>query len=233
MIGCLCIHGFTGSPYEVAPLVSYLEKETNWLLKVPTLPGHGDELQLKGVTYQQWLQHAEQELEDLMVKCDTIYIIGFSMGGLIASYLATKYPVNKLVLLSAAAYYINLKQLAEDIKGMVRDTVKGELSRNELFLRYKKKITATPIGATIEFRKMVSLIRPLLSEVKAPTFIAQGESDGIVPIKSAQYLFETISASKKEILYIPESKHHICHCEQNELLFQRVLTFLQKDGTGG
>jgi carboxylesterase len=228
MIGCLCIHGFTGSPYEVAPLVSFLEKNTDWLLRVPTLPGHGDTLQLRGVTYKQWLQHSENELRWLMSKCEKVYVIGFSMGGLIASYLATKFPIDKLVLLSAAAYYINLKQLAMDIKDMVRDSFKGNLTSNELFLRYKKKITATPIEATIQFRKVVTKVRPILPEIKIPTFIAQGEVDGIVPIKSAQYLYEQIGTKTKEILYIPNSKHHICHCDQNELLFEKILLFLQE-----
>jgi carboxylesterase len=226
MIGCLCIHGFTGSPYEVAPLVDFLEKRTDWLLRTPTLPGHGDTLRLKGVSYQEWLEYAEQELEWLLDQCEEVYIIGFSMGGIIASYLATKYSINKLVLLSAAAYYINLKQLAEDMKEVVRDSLKGNLASNELFQRYKKKILETNIGSTIQFRKLVSEIRPMLPQVKVPTLIAQGEADGIVPMKSAQYLYDTIGAKKKEILYIPKSKHHICHCEENELLFDKILSFL-------
>jgi carboxylesterase len=215
-----------GSPYEVAPLVSFLKKRTDWLLRVPTLPGHGETLQLKGVSYQEWLEHAEQELQFLLDQCEEVYIIGFSMGGIIASYLAAKYSINKLVLLSAAAYYINLKQLTEDMKEIVRDSLKGNLASNELFQRYKKKIIETNIGATIQFRKLVSAIRPMLPDVKVPTLIAQGEADGIVPMKSAQYLYEHIGASTKEILYIPKSKHHICHCEENELLFERILSFL-------
>jgi carboxylesterase len=226
-IGCLCIHGFTGSPYEVAPLVAFLEKNTDWLLRVPILPGHGETLQLKGIPYQQWLQYAEQELLRLQAECDQVYLIGFSMGGIIASYLATKYPVDKLVLLSAAAYYINIKQLADDLKEMVRDSLKGNLSSNELFQRYKRKVMDTPISATIQFRKLVSEIRPTLPDVRVPTLIAQGEADGIVPIKSAQYLYKSIGATKKEILYIPGSKHHICHCQLKEQLFQKILAFLE------
>ncbi|KPD00014.1 hypothetical protein LR69_01687 [Geobacillus sp. BCO2] len=40
MIGCLCIHGFTGSPEEVAPLADYLRERTDWVIETPTLPGH-------------------------------------------------------------------------------------------------------------------------------------------------------------------------------------------------
>lgn len=139
MIGCLCIHGFTGSPYEVEPLVDFLKKHTDWEIAAPTLPGHGETLQLKGVRYKDWIKHAEEELKKLMVKCETVYVIGFSMGGLIAAYLAVNYPVKKLVLLSPAAYYVNPKQLAADIRKMVKDTFRGELQNNDLYLRYKKK----------------------------------------------------------------------------------------------
>jgi carboxylesterase len=229
MIGCLCIHGFTGSPYEVEPLVEFLKERTDWKLSVPTLPGHGETLSLKGIRYQQWIEYAETELKILLQKCDTVYIIGFSMGGLIASFLASKYPVDKLVLLSAAAYYLNPKQLASDIKIIFQDSLQGKLFNNELFLRYKRKIKETPFTATVQFRKLVSFIRPILPQVVVPTLIAQGECDGIVPPKSAEYLYRTISAQQKKLTYIKHSKHHICYCDEKEALFSQVLAFLTVD----
>lgn len=226
MIGCLCIHGFTGAPFEVAPLVDYLKERTDWRFAVPTLPGHGETLDLKGVHYHDWIAHAEKSLKDLMETCDTIYVIGFSMGGLIASYLATHYPVKRLVLLSAAAYYVNPKQLSLDIKEIVKDSFKGNLASNELFIRYKRKIKATPLSATLQFRTLVSKVRPLLGEISIPTFIAQGESDGIVPPKSAQYLYQRIGAEQKKLIYIKNSKHLICHSDEREQLFAEVIQFL-------
>jgi carboxylesterase len=228
MIGCLCIHGFTGAPFEVAPLVDYLKERTDWRFSVPTLPGHGETLDLKGVHYHDWIAHAEKSLKDLMETCDTIYVIGFSMGGLIASYLATHYPVKRLVLLSAAAYYVNPKQLSMDIKEIVKDSFKGNLASNELFIRYKRKIKATPLSATLQFRTLVSKVRPLLGEISIPTFIAQGESDGIVPPKSAQYLYQRIGAQQKKLIYIKNSKHLICHSDEREQLFAEVIQFLDE-----
>nr|WP_263323823.1 alpha/beta fold hydrolase [Neobacillus sp. Marseille-Q6967] len=228
MIGCLCIHGFTGAPYEVEPLAEYLNIHTDWVISVPTLPGHGVTLSLKGVHYQQWIDHAENELKKLIQSCDQVYVIGFSMGGMIASYLAAKYPVDKLVLLSAAALYLNPKQMASEIRSMVKDTIKGNLSNNELFQRYKRKIKATPITATFQFRRLVSFIKPLLPQVEVPTLIAQGECDGVVPPKSAEYLYRTISAKTKKLAYIKDSNHHICHCEEKEALFSEVYDFLME-----
>ncbi len=226
MIGCLCIHGFTGAPSEVDPLVQYLKKETDWRLAVPTLPGHGDTLNLKGVQYNEWIKHAEHELEALLDVCEKVYVVGFSMGGMIASYLTVHFPVEKLVLLSAAAYYVNPKQLALDIGTMFKDVYRGKLSENELFLRYKRKIKETPVAATIQFRKLVNQVLP---EINVPTFIAQGEVDGVVPPKTAQYLYNHICSSSKKLFYIKNSKHLICHCDERDDLFDNILNFLQHE----
>lgn len=226
MIGCLLIHGFTGSPFEVAPLAQSLKERTDWKIVVPTLPGHGDELSLKGIKHNEWIAHAEKELKSLLKECDTVYVVGFSMGGLIASYLASAYPVEKLVLLSAAAYYVNPRQLAFDVKEMMKDTVKGRLKQNELFRRYTRKIKDTPMTATLQFRRLVSEIKPILNDVKVPTLIAQGESDGIVPPKSAFYLYENIGAEVKRLIFYKNSKHLICHCDEKEHLFDEVYDFL-------
>jgi carboxylesterase len=229
MIGCLCIHGFTGSPNEVAPLAEYLHKRTDWMIKTPTLPGHGQRLQLKGITYDQWFQSAEEELQALMEKCETVYVVGFSMGGVIAVYLAEKYKIDKLVLLSAAFYYVNPRQLIKDIREIVRDGWRS-FRENPLFIRYKNKIFATPLTAILEFRKLVNEVRPLLPHVHVPVLIVQGEKDGIVPPKSARYLYERIGSSKKKLLFLPASYHHVCHGPDRHVLFTEVEKFLLENG---
>ncbi|WP_338752860.1 alpha/beta hydrolase [Bacillus sp. FJAT-52991] len=228
MIGCLCIHGFTGSPYEVEPLVNYLKEKTDWKIVAPTLPGHGETLSLKGVTYQQWLEHAEKELQMLLSQCEQVYIVGFSMGGLISVYLAERYPVEKLILLSAAAKYINVRQLITDICEMLKDAKNGQLLKNELFLRYKGKVFSTPLSATQQFRKMVKQVTPLIEKINVPTFIAQGLADGIVPPKSADFIYQKISSTDKEIYYSKTAKHHICHTGDKEELFNKIFTFLNR-----
>jgi carboxylesterase len=229
MIGCLCIHGFTGSPEEVAPLAEYLRKRTDWIVKTPTLPGHGEELQLRGITYDQWFQAAEQELQALMDECETVYVIGFSMGGVIAVYLAEKYRIDKLVLLSAAFYYVNPLQLWKDIRDMLRNGWR-RIGEHPLFIRYKNKMRSTPLTAVLEFRKLVNEVRPRLPYVHVPVLIVQGEKDGIVPLKSAYYLYQRIGSPKKKLLFLPESYHHVCHSTDRHVLFAEVGNFLMGNG---
>src|SRR5690625_7902218 len=97
---CLILHGFTGGPYEVEPLTKYLRDRTDWTVVVPVLEGHGKELQLQDVTYEKWIKDAEDALMDLQKRCNEVYVIGFSLGVMIAACLVTVYRVAQLVLLS-------------------------------------------------------------------------------------------------------------------------------------
>ena len=229
MIGCLCLHGFTGGPYEIEPITEYLQKNTDWILSVPTYPGHGTELSLKGRTHKEWLQEAENAYLELREKADKIYIVGFSMGGVIAGYLASKYGCDKLILLNASAYYLNPGQMIKDIANMMISGFNGQLKDHELYKRYRKKLLDTPLSATREFRKLVKMLKPELAQISAPTLIVQGECDGLVPRKSAEFLYGTISASNKRICYFKESKHMICHDVEKDQLIDEVYQFLMSE----
>jgi carboxylesterase len=226
MIGCLCLHGFTGGPYEIEPITEYLQENTDWLLSIPTYPGHGTELSLKGITHQDWLDEAEKAYVELREKTDKIYIVGFSMGGMIGGYLASKYGCDKLILLNASAYYLNPAQMIKDIGNMVMSGFNGQLKDHELYKRYRKKLLDTPLSATREFRKLVKTLKPAFSEIHTPTLIVQGECDGLVPKKSAEFLYATIAASNKRICYFRDSKHMICHDVEKDQLIEEVFQFL-------
>lgn len=92
MVACLCIHGFTGSPSEVKPLADYLREHTDWDVLAPTLPGHDHLRHLKNVTYKDWIVFVDSILSQMLKEDDEVYIIGFSMGGLLAGWLARHYP---------------------------------------------------------------------------------------------------------------------------------------------
>jgi len=226
MIGCLVIHGFTGSPYEVEPLANYLKEKTNWQVEVPTLPGHGPQLNLEDVTYKEWIKGAEEALKRLRDTVDEIYIIGFSMGGMIAGYLASKYNVEKLVLLAASRKYLSFKQIAIDIGMAVGDRVKGTLHENKMYLHYKNKLGTVPMKANIEFMRLVRYTKPYLKKVDSPVLIAQGHQDGMVPYKTIYHLDKEINSDRKQVVLFDQSKHQLCLGEDKDRINNMVLQFL-------
>lgn len=227
--GVLCIHGFTGGPYELYPLVDFLHANTDWTIVVPTLPGHGETLDLKKLTAENWMMAAEQALRQLQKEVDRVFVVGFSMGGVIGIYLANRYPIAKLVLLSAAAKYISPAQLLQDIKEIAIEAVNGKLEENALYKLYKRKWRETPIHATLEFVRLVRMIEPYYGQIRIPVCLVQGKKDGIVPYTTAQFLFDQINSEKKDLIYSEKGKHHICYSEDCADWFNRTLLFLHEE----
>lgn len=99
------------------------------------------------------------------------------MGGIIGGYLASKYGCDKLILLSASAYYMNPAQMMKDIKDMIIKGMRGTLKDDELYLRYRKKFMDTPLSATFEFRKLVKTLKPSFRAIDVPTLIMGSATD--------------------------------------------------------
>lgn len=229
MKGCLIIHGYTGGPYEVKPLAQYLQKKTNWHVSVPVLPGHGEELSLKDITYDAWIETAEEELKKMIEKCEEVYVIGFSMGGMIAAYLAAHYEVDRLVLLATARKYICFKHLSSYIGKLLGDRFRGKLDEDKLYTHYKSKIKMVPFRANLEFMRLVNETKQYLSNVQSPVLIAQGQKDMIVPARSAYYLDKEIGSDHKEVILFEQSKHLICLGNDKKILNKKILTFLTQE----
>jgi carboxylesterase len=215
---CLMLHGFTGGPYEVAPLADYLT-QTGVTCHVPVLPGHDPELSTLGqVQSGDWLEAASQEAHTLTQQYGAIDLVGFSMGGLLTAYLANRFPIRRLVLLNAAVFYFSPLRLIKDVIRRFRE---------DDWTVWNRKIKRTPLQATRQFVELNKRLRPELSLITVPTLIAQGERDPIIHPKSATYLYRQLQG-EKEIHYYPHTRHMICLEPEAPAVFESVIRFLNK-----
>lgn len=228
MPGCLFIHGYTGSPAELEPLINHLQQETDWELLAPVLPGHGEEIDLSAADKMEWLETAENALQSLFRRHETVHIIGFSMGGLIAADLAARYSIGRLVLLAASGKILPPLRLAADLIGFGKDAIGGRLVSNRYFNVLRKKTKTLTWRANKEFLSLVHLSRQSLGEIKSPVLIAQGMRDGLVPYKTAFFLEKLIASEEKEIVLFERSRHFICLGEERDAVNRIVLEFLRR-----
>jgi esterase/lipase len=215
---CLFIHGFTGGPYEVEPLARYLSRAGREC-RVFTLPGH-DQPDLKGldsVHWLDWIKASAEEAIEMESRYESFDVVGFSMGGLLAAYLANRYKVRRLVLLNAAVIYVSPRRFIREMAVRIR-------SKDWNGLEKAKK---TPLRATLQFIKLAQTLRPEFRRVTVPTYVAQGENDPIVHPRSAYYIYDRLSGEKELHLY-PQSKHMICLDVEADKLFRSVESFLSK-----
>lgn len=226
MTTCILIHGFTGSPYEVEPLARHL-RSSGYNVITPVLAGHEENQFRSDVQWTEWIASVEKVVMEICQLEQDVILCGFSMGGMIAIYLANRYPIKKLILLSPSAYYPNLELMWNQVRenGMTRQEGSGGTSDD--WQRYMQKVRRTPLRWVWQFHQLVRFCRSAIDQVQIPTLIIQGEQDNLVPAHSAHYLYEAIPTEEKYLYFLPQSPHIICHgCEQAEI-FRYVDQFLR------
>ena len=78
--GVLCLHGFTGTPWDFRELGSFLNV-SGFSVSVPLLAGHGTcAKDLAKTRWQQWYRSAEDAYKKLSKSCEKVYIVGISAG---------------------------------------------------------------------------------------------------------------------------------------------------------
>lgn len=218
--GCLIIHGFGGNIQEVQPLTAALTGQ-GYRVMVPQLAGHtGRKADLKNVSYSQWLHSAEDGLHALRSECDTIYLIGFSMGGLIAINLGLNYPAAGIVTLNTPIYYWNMKQVGMNIVADLRENDFKNLRR------YFQSATDLPLSALVNFRMLLSETKGRLPELSCPILIAQSMDDDTVQKRSADYLFDHVGSRHKDLKFYNSSDHLILWSQVGSMVIRDTLKFL-------
>src|SRR5512146_2277882 len=82
--GCILLHGFTSMPEEMRLAGEYLHDRGYSVLGV-RLAGHGTHPDdLARICWRDWLVSVEEGLAVLRGMCSRIFIIGQSMGGMVA-----------------------------------------------------------------------------------------------------------------------------------------------------
>lgn len=100
-IGCLLIHGFSGSPSEMRILGERLA-EFGWTVHGILLSGHGTTPeQMAKTRWEDWAKDAEAGVGELRKTCDTVIGVGLSMGGLLTLHLATLGLIDGIVTMNA------------------------------------------------------------------------------------------------------------------------------------
>lgn len=220
----LIIHGFAGGTYDQENLANYLEVNRHLDVYSFTLPGH-DVKSREKATCREWIKESEKQIEFLIDNgYKKIYLVGHSMGGVIATYLSTKYKQVKKLVLAAPAF----SHLASEEEGGLLgalgksvDIIKA-YDTDEFFTRVRK----LPISAFKEFLRLVEKYQYTKNEIKVPVMIVHGKKDQIVPISSSIEIFENLNVSKKELILVNGYYHDLFKGSKVKTLSKEIEKFL-------
>ena len=208
--GCLLIHGLTGTAEEMRYLGDRLNRQMGFSVLGVLLAGHGtDEADFQARGWPDWLGSVEQGLFNLAETCSSVFLVGFSMGGLIAMRLALRHggKVRALALLATPLFVNRHKaRLAGILYGLpgfrawirLRSRGNGWPSpplRNDLPPPYAS------------FAQLKWILRREGAFLTHPTLILHSRQDASVPWENALALHRLIASPKKKRILFIRSRH--------------------------
>ena len=221
----LIIHGFAGGTYDEEYIANYLELNKKFDVFTFTLPGH-DVKDKRKATCEEWMKSSENNLKYLIKhKYKKIYLIGHSMGGVIATHLAKKYKeVKKVVLVAPAFTSLASKEEGGVMAALLKlpDIIKA-YSYNELVTRLNK----LPLRSEKEFFNLIETYRDDVYHIDIPIMFVHGTKDQLVPIKSSQKIYNEIKNSKKVFITINDYYHDVFKGNKVDDICYHVERFLK------
>ena len=222
----LIIHGFAGGTYDQEYLANYLELN-NFDVYSFTLPGHERAI-FNHVTREDWINSCKVHLEMLInAGYRKIYLVGHSMGGVLATYLAANYKeVKKLVLAAPAFKYMTFDRDEFKLTYALKNSPK-------LFKYYSKEDIISraiqfPTSVIKEFMKLAEESQNLPNKVNCPVLIIHGTEDQIVPLKSSEHILNEFLNNDKKLLVLDGVTHDIFRSKEKERASIEVKNFLNK-----
>lgn len=210
----LIIHGLAGSPLEHNKMKKYLSNKFDPYTYY--LPGHEKGV-LNHPTKEDWINESEKQIKKLYDKgYEEIYLIGHSMGGIIASYLATKYDKVKKLVLEAPAFEYNSHPGLKMFKYYDK----------EFILNVAKRFLISIIK---EFKELVLIYKNCIEKVSVPILIIQGQDDILVPYESSVKLYNKMKNDCNHLVLIKNSTHALFYDENYYEIIKMIEDFLVND----
>ena len=226
----LMLHGFGDTPQTLGYLAAYMHAQ-GWAVRAPLLPGHGRTLREFAASRAiDWIAFARAELDALRSRYDTITIVGLSMGGSIATILASESPdIRALALLSpylsmptrlrrAAVLHHALGVVTPLLRGggerSIRDPVEVPLNRAYGF--------TTP-RLVFELSRIVARGRAAAPLVSVPTLVVQSRQDHRIPPEAAERAFSLFTTPQRRLMWTEGNGHIITVDYGRQAIFAAVV----------
>lgn len=231
-VGVLLIHGFTGTPNEMRPLGEALQTDGQTVLGI-RLPQHGTTpSDMFHAQASDWLQATLDGYQILRDQCDSIFVMGLSMGGALALWLAAHYPVSGVVAMSTPSQPFHQgmdwrARFANWFSLLTPYIPKKPSPATDPIMRAQRVAYPTyPTRAVTQFRTIIRLGAQALPQVTAPALLAHSRADETIPPDNLPYIYQHLGSADKELLWLERSGHVITEEAERGLLFDRVLTFV-------
>ena len=208
-VGVLLLHGFTGSPASMTPWGKALSQQ-GWNVRVPRLPGHGTRWQDMNITtWEDWYAEADRSLAELRAQCQTVFVMGLSMGGSLTLRLAEQHgdAIRGIVLVNPAVHSERpdrfalpvIRHVVPSFPGVSNDIAKPGMDE----VAYDRM----PLKAAHSLTKLWAAVKSDIAEVTQPLLLFRSAQDHVVEPSNAAWILEHVSSTDVKEIVLPLSYH--------------------------
>ncbi len=228
--GVLVLHGFTGNPTSMRSIAERAAS-AGYSVELPRLPGHGTTVEdMMTTTWADWSKAAELAYDELHERCARVAVVGLSMGGGLAAYLAEERPsvvgcvlINPLVKPPTPDLYEGVQAMidagVESIESIGSDVKK----ENAIESSYD----ATPLAQVKSLFEAMTSLNGNLDRISAPVLLLSSREDHVVTSDNGDDLVARVSGPIERVWL--ENSYHVATIDNDqELVKSLTMDFLAR-----
>ena len=230
-VGCVLIHGFTGTPKEMRIMGDYLFENGITALGI-RLAGHATQVSdMKRTRWEDWLASVEDGINILSNSCDKIFLAGLSMGGALGLLAASIYKVDGVIAMSTP-YEISKDWRINFTKplSIFFPTIKKDQSNTADQLHAKNHIDypVYPTRSIAELNELLKILQRELQHINKPVLLINSKNDQSVPFSHAEKFLQSIPSHQIDSITLEKSRHVVTEDIERDIVFNAALAFINK-----
>ncbi len=229
-VGCVLVHGFTGTPSCFRPVAEYLADKGISAMAV-RLKGHGTTVEeMAKCNYQDWVDSAEDGLQALQKYCKKVFMVGLSMGGTISLHVACNRSeeVQGVVTICSPVIFKDPRMhVAPFMKHIVKKvpSIAGNMKDpNAVEIAYEQ----TPVPAIEQLLKLAAIVKDELPSIRQPSMIFASGEDAVVNPDNGRVIFENIGSTDKKLIWLSNSYHVATLDYDKEMISAKIVDFVNR-----
>ena len=231
----LLLHGFGDTPQTLTGIARHIHS-AGFRVHAPLYPGHGSTTEEFFTSRaEDWMRAAREAFDRLRAVCESVSIVGLSMGAATGAVLAAECDgIKSLVFLAPylriptwVRLALTTRRLWEGAAGPISarhpESIQDPLER-------ERSLAYGVVDARVmsELARMVKLGWNALPKVMAPTLVIQSRHDPRVSAASAIAVERRLGAREKSLVWTESGGHVITVDYGREKVFGETLTWISR-----
>ncbi len=234
--GCLVIHGFTGAPKEVRGLGEHLNARGYTVCGI-RLSGHATRpADMVRSHHTDWLLSVEDGYDLLRACTDRVFLLGLSMGGILALASATRLGVRGVVAMSTP-YDLpvhvplplwSLRLLSILVPYRPKSKVPGSGWFDKEACKQHVAYPQNPVRSGLELKLLLDEMHAALPGISVPVLLIHSRNDTYVPADSMPRIYAALGTADKQMLWVEGGGHVVTEEPTRTAVYEAAGDFVQR-----